>query len=58
MIARGEVSDDDLKRLGVNTIGERLNIRRISREASRKQIFRTLILGSLFYNCDYIINRQ
>ena len=35
MICRGEVTDDDLKRLGANTIGDRLNIKRISREASR-----------------------
>ena len=36
MICRGELTDDDLKRLGASTIGDRLKIKRISREASRK----------------------
>lgn len=42
MICRGEVTDDDLKRLGANTIGDRLNIKRISREASRMFIYQTI----------------
>ena len=36
MIRNGEVSDEDLARLGLRTIGERANLRRIAREGRRK----------------------
>ena len=42
MICRGEVTDDDLKRLGANTIQDRLNMKRISREALRMFIYQTI----------------
>ena len=37
MIRNGEVTDQDLARLGLQTIGERANLRRIAREATRKR---------------------
>ena len=33
MIRDGEVSDDDLNRLGLKTIGDRANMKRLAREA-------------------------
>ena len=42
MICHGEVTDDDLKRLGANTIKDRLNIKRINREASHMFIYQTI----------------
>ena len=36
MIKNGEISDEDLARLALQTMGERANLKRLSREATRK----------------------
>ena len=36
MIRNGEISDEDLARLGLQTMGERANSKRLSREETRK----------------------